>query len=238
MFHKAMDVHRGLSSILGKLGRHVKEGADVADIDSLFYEGCQKRGLYPSVLGYDGFPRASCISVNEEVCHCVPYPRKLKDGNIVTIDVCAYDGYHSDMADTYCIGKVSGEHKKLVDVTRDALYNAIKACKPGVPYNEIGRIVSKTVSENGFVLIDKFGGHGIGKEVHMKPRVSNHINKEKTLMKEGDTFAIEPLVTIGSGRLREHMDGFGYSTLNGKYAAHFKRTVLITGSAHEVLNEL
>jgi methionyl aminopeptidase len=230
------EVNRGLESIMNGLARNVRRGADVADLELRFFRQCYDSQLYPSMLGMDGFPRSCSISVNDEVCHCLPYPRTLKDGDIVTLDGCTFNGLHSDRADTYCIGKVSGEHKRLVDTARDAMWAGIAVCKPGVPYNRIGEAVSKVVHENGFVLIERFTGHGIGKELHMEPSVYNCANGVTRKMKVGDMLAVEPLVTIGCGKVRAHPDGFGYSTRNGKYAAHFERTIRVTEDGYEVLN--
>ena len=238
-FVKIYDVNHKLASIVKSMTKEFKVGRNVAAIDRMFLRKCCASNIFPSVFGHEGFPRASCISINNVICHAVPYEELLKDGDIVTLDVCAYNGIHSDMAVTYCIGKVSGTHKKLVDTTWECLRNAIKVCKPGAYYKDIGFIVEKTAKDHGFSVIDKFGGHGINTQLHMKPYVKNQYNVGNQLkMKVGDTFCIEPLLCVGdNGLWREGSDGFGIVTKSGKRAAHFERAILITDSGYEVLND-
>lgn len=238
-FVKIYDVNHKLASIVKSLSKQFKIDANVANIDRMFYKKCCTSGIFPSIFGYEGFPKASCISINNAICHALPHEELLKDGDIVTFDVCGYNGIHSDMAQTYCIGNVSGKHRKLVNTTWDCLQNAIQRCKPGAHYRDIGFIIEKTAKDNGFVLVNGFSGHGINTQIHMKPLVENHYNRNNLLkMKIGDTFCIEPLLTINNGDWYTGPDGFGILTKNGKRAAHFERTILITDSGYEVLNEV
>jgi methionyl aminopeptidase len=235
--HLIYDVNHGLSDIVKEMSNKFKEGADIASIDRQFLRKCHSKHLYPSTYGHEHFPRASCISVNDAICHAVPYPRNLKDGDIVTFDVCAYNGIHSDMAQTYCIGKVSGNNTKLVSTTQDCLEKAISICRPGAYYKDIGKIIEKMSVENGFSIVKGFGGHGIGRELHMKPKVSNNYDKTNVqVMKLGETFCIEPILTTGNGDWFVDDDGFGIYAKDGKSAAHFERNIIITDTGCEILN--
>lgn len=235
---KIYEVNKSLANIMILLKKEIYEGVDVAYLDNLFFKNICKANLFPSILGYYNFPKASCISVNNTVCHGVPYKYKLQSGDILTLDICAYNGFHSDMAETFMIGKVSGQHQKLINTTRDCINNALSICKPGVPYSNIGLIVHKTAIDNGFSVIEKYGGHGIGKELHMKPFIPNIYIKSDKIMKEGDIFTIEPLISIDNNTTFIANDGFSILTKNKKYAAHFERVVLITYSGHEILNNM
>jgi methionyl aminopeptidase len=225
--------------------RHVKEGADIADIDVQLYRGICSVGLYPSMLGCDYFPKASSICVNNVVCHAIPYQYQLRDGDIVTLDVCGFNGdFHTDVADTFTIGTPSGHHKKLVSTCRDCLANAVSVCRPGERFSNIGRVVEKTAVDNGFHVLRQFAGHGIGPRLHMPPRVLNYFDPEATnyndlKMKEGDMFAIEPLLSSGkSGTLAMQLpDKTTYVTHDKSFAAHSERTIMVTGSGCTVLNE-
>ena len=236
---KIYDGNKKLSIIAENLSNHFKENTSLEKIDKLFYKECCKHSVFPSVFGFESFPKACNLNVNEIVCHSLPSSRKLKSGDIVTFDICGYNGFfHSDMAETYCIGEVHGHHKKLVDCTKDCLFSAINICKPGRKYNEIGRIITKVTKENGFSLIEKFGGHSIGKYLHMPPYIQNHYDPNNTCeMKVGDMFCIEPLLTTGNGKIQLDKDGFGYITKDKEYVAHFERTILITDNGHEILNQ-
>lgn len=241
---KIYEVNRMLSDIVYSFKKEIYEGVNITYLDNLFFKKICNKNLFPSVLGLGNYPKSSCISVNNIVCHGLPYKYKLKSGDLVTLDVCAYNTYHSDMAETYMIGSVTGEHKKMVNTTKECMYNAISICKPGANYYDIGSIIEKTAKDNGFCVIEKYGGHGIGKELHMKPFISNekvkvkvNTNEKVKVMKEGDIFTIEPLITIDNGSTFIDKDGFSIITNNNKYSAHYERVILITHSGYEILND-
>lgn len=169
----------------------------------------------------------------------MPYNRTLQNGDIVTFDVTGYNGgIHSDLAETFCIGNVDRDNRKLVETTRTCLYKAISICKPGTLYRNIGLIITKIATENGFTVVNNLGGHTIGKYLHMMPFVSNHVNYSTERMKQGDMFTIEPILCVDDGDFIIDQDNFSIRTKNGKNAAHFERTILITKSGHEILNEI
>lgn len=233
--HMIYNVNNAMKDLVYNL--KIKEGTNIASIDRLLYKNTYLKSMFPSCLGLDGFPKASCISINDTVCHGVPYEIKLRDGDIVTVDYCLYNGLHSDWAHTFTVGKVSGKNKKLVQTTYDCLMSAIDLCKPGQYYREIGRIIYKIAVENGFSIIEKYGGHGIGRELHMNPFIPNIPSNNMAIMKVGDMFTIEPLVTTAkTGKTYIDKDGLSIKTINKAYAAHFERTLIITESGYEVLN--
>ena len=218
-YNASYELNNDTSKIMQRVAyQHIKEGANLLDIDFEFFKECCAMGYYPSILGYGGFPKSCCLSPNNTIAHGLPFDYTLVDGDIVTLDICTFNGFvHSDMAETYTIGRVSGEHKKLVDTTRDCLYNSIGICKPGVSYNQIGKVVEKIAKENGFYVVDNVSGHGIGEEIHMSPTIENHAHsKVKQVMEVGDTFTIEPLLAIGSGKYYIDKDGYSIKTKNKK----------------------
>jgi len=235
---KVYDVNRKLSKVMSKISNKIQknEYQNVAKLDEYFFKNICKENIFPSVLGYENFPKSSCISVNNIVCHGIPYEYKLQSGDIVKVDICGYNGYHSDMANTFLIGKVSGEHKSLVKTTKDSLDNAISICKPGNLYSNIGKIIEKTTKDNGFTVIKGYRGHHIGNKIHLKPYISNIYEKTNEIMKVGDLFCIEPLLTIDNGDTYIDKDNNSVLTKDNKYSAHFERCILITESGHEILN--
>jgi len=238
------DVNNKLKQSFKNILPYIKLNSDIAKIDNILFKEICKKQIFPSELSLNNFPKASCMSINNIVCHGIPYKYNLKSGDIITIDVCGYNGYHSDMAETIMIGNVNGEDKKLVSTTRECLYSAISICKPGVPYSIISRIVEKISSDNGFDVIKDYGGHGIGKYLHMKPYISNCKNNDKNLMRIGDMFTIEPLIKIRNTKYTNSIstyinnDGISVLTLDGKNAAHFERTILITENGCMILNDI
>jgi methionyl aminopeptidase len=238
---KIYDVNKKMSTIMSSIDSLMHEGIDISTIDEYLYKNICSAGLFPSMFGLDNFPKSSSISVNDIICHSVPYHYNLKGGDIVSVDVCGYNGFHTDMASTYCIGKCKGVDLKLVSTTKDALYNALHVCKEGAYYSDIGKIVEKTATENGFHVIKQFRGHGIGKNLHMKPFIPNYhdilLANKNERMKIGHMFAIEPLLCVGKGKPKLLEDRFGYVMDDGSNSAHFERVVLITENGYEILND-
>jgi methionyl aminopeptidase len=243
-FIKIYDLNFKMKSIMSKLEKIIKPGVNISEIDEYLYKNICKKKLFPSMFGYDNFPKSSSLSVNDIICHSVPYNYKLLEEDIVSVDVCGYNGFHTDNAHTYAVSnKVSGNNIALIETTKKCLYSAISICKEGVPYSTIGKIVEKIANDNGFQVIKKFRGHGIGKKLHMKPFIPNYnsITKNNTnkgeIMKIGDMFAIEPLLSSGNGKAKLLEDKYGYITDDNSNSAHFERVVLITENGYEILND-
>jgi len=233
---KMNTVNSQMLEITSLLPKKMKETATLSSIDTFLLKQCCERKLFPSVFGYMMFPKVSCISPNYVACHGMPYKTKLKSGDIVTVDFCLYNGVHSDWAETYCIGNVSGEKRKLVATTRECLKTAAAICRPGQPYNVIGNVVSKIAKENGFNVVERYGGHGIGSKLHMAPFIQNSPNNNVTKMKVGDMFTIEPILTTGSGETTLARDGYSILERDKMPVAHFERVVLITDRGSAILN--
>ncbi|KAL1508158.1 hypothetical protein AB1Y20_007745 [Prymnesium parvum] len=222
--------------VLDLAGAAVAPGVRTDDIDALVHEETIKRAAYPSPLNYHGFPKSCCTSVNEVICHGIPDSYKLKDGDIVNIDVtCYYGGYHGDCSETYLVGNVDEKGKRLVKATYDCWQAAINYCKPGQPFNGIGSIIEDYVTPLGYSSVATFCGHGIGKTFHCTPNILHTKNNEPGKMQVGHVFTIEPMICEGTHRHVEWADGWTATTKDGKRSAQFEHTLLITPTGVELL---
>ncbi|KAF5072635.1 Methionine aminopeptidase 1 [anaerobic digester metagenome] len=219
------------------IAKAVAPGVTTAYLDGLAEDYIRSQGGIPSFKGYGGFPATLCTSVNEEVVHGIPGKRILKEGDILSVDMgCILEGYHGDMARTYAVGKISAEAKKLIEVTKQSFFEGIKFAKEGNHLNDIGSAIQKYVEENGFSVVRAYVGHGIGKELHEAPEVPNFRTLSKGVqLKKGMTLAIEPMVNVGDYNVRLLKDGWTTVTKDGKFAAHYENTILITDGAPEIL---
>jgi methionyl aminopeptidase len=219
------------------VGSKIKVGMSTKEVDELVERYIRSSGAYPSCLGYGGFPASACISVNEMVVHGIPGDRIIQDGDIVSVDVCAYkNGYHGDACRTFTIGKVSAEVEKLVKVTEECFYKGIEGLKAGTPLFDIGYKVQKHAEAHGYGVIRSYTGHGIGKEMHEDPSVPNY-GKLGTGMrlKAGMVLCIEPMIALGSWRVKILSDDWTAVTEDGKPAAHYENTVVVREDGAEIL---
>ncbi len=220
------------------VGKNIRAGMTTKEVDELVYKYITSCGAYPSELGYEGYPASSCVSVNEVVVHGVPGDRIILDGDIVSVDITAEkNGFHGDAARTYLIGNVSEEKKKLVKVTEECFFKAIKGLQAGSPLYDIGYAVQKHAESNGYGVVRALTGHGIGKSMHEDPSVPN-VGRRGTGMrlKAGMTICIEPMINMGTHKVVfNSQDGWTVSTADGKPAAHYENTVLITETGVEIL---
>lgn len=218
-------------------GSMVAPGVTTLEIDQAVRRFIESQGAKPSFLGYAGFPGSACISVNEEVIHGIPGPRKLREGDIVSIDVGAYiDGVHGDCAATYPCGQVSDEAKKLIEVTRQSFWEGMKMARPGARVSDISHAVQQYVEANGCSVVRDFVGHGVGTKLHEAPEVPNFgpAGHGPRLL-AGMTIAVEPMVNAGDWRVKVLKDGWTTVSLDGSLTAHYENTVLITEDGIEVL---
>lgn len=230
------DINNSLSKLFKELSKKVKPGINTKTLDNWYYKTSTKRGYFPSMLGYENFPKCLSININEEICHNLPYPRIIKSKDLITIDTTLYNGkYHSDCAQSYIFEPSSGT-KLLYDVTKQCLDKAISICKPGLEIRRIGDEVTRLAKHHGLSVVEGFSGHGIGKDIHMTPFIPNNKNHMKTRLEAGNVISIEPLIAIGGSSIKRK-DNYGYITESGNYACHFERTILITDSGHEILND-
>lgn len=220
-------------------GKQVAVGVTTDEIDRRLHEECIRIGVYPSALGYHGFPKSVCTSVNNVVCHGIPDMRPLENGDIINIDVTVYvDGYHGDCSAMFVAGETSPDNMKLIEATYRATHEAIKICGPGVPFNQIGRVIHDVADEYGFGTIRNFTGHGIGKEMHQPPHILHYRNEQPGVMVPGMTFTIEPmLIKSGCTSTVTLDDDWTIVTSDGSWAAQWEQIVHITEDGHEILTQ-
>ena len=222
---------------LAFVGSKVRPGITTAELDAYAEEYIRSRGAIPSCLGYCGYPASVCASVNEEIVHGIPGERILREGDIVSIDLCAYkNGFHGDGARTFAVGSVDAEKQKLIRVTEECFWQGIENLRAGTPLYDIGAAVQKHAEENGFSVVREFVGHGIGHEMHEDPSVPNFGKRGTGVrLKEGTVLCVEPMIVAGSRALRVLDDGWTAVTLDKKPAAHYENTVVIREDGVEIL---
>ena len=216
----------------------IRPGISTKEIDTKINRYITKCGATPTFLGYAGFPASACISVNEEVIHGIPSERKiLKEGDIVKIDVGARcRGYTGDSARTFPVGKVSDEALRLIRVTEESFYEAMKVARAGNRIGDIGHAVENYVISNGFSVVKAYTGHGLGKDVHEDPEIPNYGRPGRgPRLYAGMTLAIEPMVNAGTYEVDVLKDGWTVVTLDGKRSCHYENSILVTDSDPEIL---
>ena len=221
-------------------GEAVKPGVSTAEIDRIAYEYIKSQGAEPNFLHLYGFPATACISVNDEVIHGIPSKKRiLREGDIVSIDLGAKKhGFNGDNAATFACGKISEEAQRLIDVTRESLYEAIKVAVPGNKIGDIGACVQKYCEERGFSVVRDYTGHGVGKELHEDPAVPNFGTAGRGIrLLPGMTIAIEPMINQGTKNVKRLSDGWTVKTADGKLSAHFENTVAITKDGPVILTK-
>jgi methionyl aminopeptidase len=230
---------RAAAEILALLGEAVRPGVTTDEIDALCHDESVRRGGYPSPLGYHGFPKSLCTSVNEVVCHGIPDDRVLRDGDIVNLDVTLYrEGVHGDTNATFLVGRVDPESQRLVRVTRECLERAIEAVRPGAPVNAIGAAIQDHAEGHGFGVVREFVGHGIGEQFHTGFQVPHYFVPSLTEpLEAGMVFTIEPMITMGAWRTRMWSDGWTAVTIDGGRTAQFEHTIFVTEDGADVLTE-
>lgn len=209
---------------------NIHSGISTAQLDKLIFEHFEKCGATPSFLHYGGFPASACISLNDEVIHGIPSKKRiLQDGDIVKIDVGAfYHGFHGDSARTFPVGNVSAEAKKLIEVTEQSFFEALKQVKPGNRIGDIGNAVDSYAKQHGFSTVKRYVGHGVGHALHEQPDVPNFGTPGRgARLCAGMTIAIEPMINIGTDKVIELNDGWTVKTSDGKLSAHYENTVAV-----------
>lgn len=213
-------------------------GVTTDEIDRVAHEFLLDHGAYPSTLGYRGFPKSVCTSVNEVVCHGIPDDRPLRDGDIVNIDITAFvGGVHGDTDATYLVGEVDEESRLLVERTREAMERGIKAVRPGRQINVIGRVIEKFAARFGYGVVRDYTGHGIGEAFH-SGLVIPHFDAAPgydTVIEPGMTFTIEPMLNLGTPEWEQWDDGWTIVTKDRRRSAQFEHTILVTDDGAEIL---
>ena len=218
-------------------GEMVRPGVTTQEIDSAVEHFIRKQGAVPSFLHYNGYPASACISVNDEIIHGIPGKRILQEGDIVSVDVGAYiDGFHGDCAATFACGSITPEAQDLIDVTRQSFFEGIRYAKEGHRLLDISAAIQTYVESHGYSVVREYVGHGVGAAMHEAPEIPNygHPGRGPRLLR-GMTLAIEPMVNAGSAAIRQMNDGWTVKTLDGKWAAHYENTILITDGEPEIL---
>ena len=229
---------RIVKETLDFVGKNVHAGMTTKEVDELVYKYITSCGAYPSELGYEGYPASSCVSINEVVVHGIPGDRVILDGDIVSVDITAEkNGFHGDAARTFLIGNVSEEKRKLVKVTEECFFKAIEGLQAGTPLYNIGYAVQTHAESHGYGVVRALTGHGIGSSMHEDPSVPNYGRKGTGMrLRAGMTICIEPMITMGTYKVyQDRNDGWTITTADGKPAAHYENTVLITENGVEIL---
>lgn len=232
---EACSISAGALEVAGKA---VEPGVTTAEIDRLAEEYIRRRGGEPNFKNYEGYPATACISINNEVIHGIPSEkRKLRAGDIVSIDLGAkFDGYHGDNAATFACGDVSPEAKRLMDTTRESLYEGIHAACAGGRIGDIGHAVQSYVEARGYSVVRQFVGHGVGTHLHEAPEVPNFgIPGRGIRLMPGMTIAIEPMVNAGGYDVKVQPDGWTVLTKDGSLSAHFEHTIVITADGPKIM---
>lgn len=216
---------------------YIKEGISTLELDKLADDYINKLGGTASCKNYEGFPKSICTSINDEVVHGIPSNRKLKNGDIITIDmVVDYKGYKADSAWTYAVGDISMEKKFLMEHTEKALYEGIKKVMPGNRIGDISRSVEKYALDNGLGVVKELTGHGIGREMHEAPDVPNYSRfSNGPVLKPGMVICIEPMLNLGTADIYLLDDDWTVVTRDGLPSAHFEHTILVTEDGYEIL---
>jgi methionyl aminopeptidase len=228
-----------LAGIVKKLEKMVKPGITTKELDNTAEALIFECGAKPSFKGYDGFPAALCVSINEEVVHGIPSKREIKEGDIVSLDLgLEYKGYHSDMAVTVAVGNISPRAQELIGITKKSLEAGINKVRPGRTLGDVGQAIEECAKAHGFSVVRELCGHGIGKELHEDPQVLNYREKGfDQKIKTGMVFCLEPMLTIGDWNIKKSSDGYGFRTKDGSLSAHFEHMVVVTEKGCRVLTE-
>ncbi|MEV5324364.1 type I methionyl aminopeptidase [Nonomuraea fastidiosa] len=222
---------------LEEVGKHVRPGVTTDELDRIGHEFLLDHGAYPSTLGYRGFPKSLCTSINEVICHGIPDDTVLQDGDIINVDITAYiGGVHGDTDATFLVGDVDEESRLLVERTREAMMRAIKAVAPGRQLNVIGRVIEAYAKRFGYGVVRDFTGHGIGTTFHSGLMVPHYDDPNlKVEMVPGMTFTIEPMLTLGTIEYEIWPDKWTAVTKDRKRTAQFEHTIVVTETGSEIL---
>lgn len=221
------------------LKKYIKPGITTKELDKLAHDFIIKSGAYPSFKGYNGYPGSICTSINDEVVHGIPGNRKLKEGDIISIDIGAcYEGYHGDSAWTYPVGKISKELEDLLKHTEESLFAGLSVIKEGAHVGDIGFAVENVAKKYNLGVVKELVGHGVGNNIHEDPDVPNYGKQNKgPILKPGMVIAVEPMLNLGSADVAILDDDWTIVTMDEKPSAHFEHTVLVTKDGYQILTE-
>ena len=228
-----------VATVLEILSKQVKPGMKTKELDVIAAREAKKRGAKPSFKGYRGFPANLCVSVNDEIVHGIPGKRKLREGDIVSLDFgVIYNGFQGDAAVTVGVGKINEKAKKLIETTEGALEAGISAAHAGARLGDISAAIQHYAESKGYSVVREYTGHGIGREMHEEPQIPNFgLPGSGPVLKKGMTLALEPMVNVGDWRTRVGADLWTVLTADGSLSAHVEHTIAITDGEPEVLTK-
>jgi methionyl aminopeptidase len=232
--------NRLVAEILEGIKERLRPGVETRELDEIAEEMCRGRRVEPAFKGYRGYPRSICISVNDEIVHGIPGARRIKAGDLVSLDFgVKYQGYYGDAAVTVAVGEVDDRARALLEVTEKALYAGIGQAKAGQRLTDISYAVQTVVESAGFGVIREFVGHGIGRSLHEDPQIPNFgVPGRGPVLQAGMTLAIEPMTSMGAWQVKILQDGWTAVTQDGSLAAHFEHTVAVTENGPRILSRL
>lgn len=228
------------AEVLLMIAPYIKPGVTTNQLNDRCHDFILDNGAIPAPLNYRGFPKSICTSVNDEICHGIPSERKLRNGDIVNLDITTIvDGFHGDTNQTFFVGSPRKQAKKLVDATLEALHKAIAIVRPGARLGDIGATIQQYVEPKGYSVVREFCGHGIGRNFHEDPQVL-HFGKfgQGMVLEEGMTFTIEPMINQGKPALKILDDKWTAVTQDGNLSAQYEHTILVTDNGHQVLTRI
>lgn len=228
-----------VSATLAEVGRHIKQGVTTRQLDKVAEEFIRSHGAVPGFLGYGGFPATLCVSVNENVVHGIPSDYALKEGDIVSVDCgTVMKGFYGDSAYTFAVGNIDSEVRRLLNVTKEALYKGVAQAKAGNRVGDISAAVQEHAETNGFSVVRELVGHGLGRDMHEDPEVPNYGAKGRgPLLKEGMVICIEPMINMGVKNVVFERDGWTVRTRDRKPSAHFEFAVAVRKEGADVLTD-
>ena len=229
-----------LAEVLEKARKYSRVNITTIEIDQYIEKIILSKKAKPSFKNFKGYPASSCLSVNDELVHTIPSERKLKEGDILSIDAGVYfNGYHNDAAITFGIGKITEKAKDLIETTKESLIESIKIIKPGIHIGDVQNRIQKIIEDRKYSVIKDLSGHFIGKKLQEEPSIPN-IGKPKTgfVLSAGMTFCLEPMVSIGSYKLKLSDDRWTIKTFDGSLSAHFEHTIAVTNKGYLILTAL
>jgi methionyl aminopeptidase len=231
---------KAAAEVLQQSAAALAPGVTTDFIDGVCHAAYIQRGGFPSTLNYHGFPKSLCTSVNEVILHGIPDSRALEEGDIVNLDVTIYlDGMHGDCSATFAVGKTDPDSERLMRVTRESMMVGIEAVRPGARVYDIGRAIQAYADRHGYGVVREYCGHGIGAVFHQDPTIPHYFDKKfDTVLEEGMVFTVEPMLTAGSPRIRSWDDDWTVVTADGKRAAQFEHTVLVTRDGVDILTRV
>lgn len=219
-----------------EVAKNIKPGISTKALNDIAYKFIIDNDCTPSFLNYEGYPASICISINDEVVHGIPSSRKIKDGDVVSIDIgVEFKGYHSDSANTYIVGESSKEIEDLVNNTKKSLYEGLSVIKDGVKISDIGSKIEDFAKKNNLGVVRELVGHGVGSSIHEEPDVPNYFINNNTRLKAGMVIAVEPMLNLGTRHIYMEEDEWTIKTEDGLPSAHFEHTVLVTKDGYVIL---